>query len=29
MNRIKELLVNHFKPEPPVIAEWYVFHKRD
>ena len=29
MNRIKELLVNNFKPKPPVIAERYAFHKRD
>ena len=29
MDRIKELLVNHFKPRPPVIAERYAFHKRD
>ena len=27
INRIKELLVNHFKPKPPVIAERYAFHK--
>ena len=29
MDRIKESLVNHFKPKPPVIAERYAFHKRD
>ena len=29
MDRIKELLVNHFKPRPPVTAEQHAFHKRD
>ena len=29
MDRIKELLINHFKPKPPVIAERFAFHKRD
>ena len=27
--RIKEALINHFKPKPPVIAERFIFHKRD
>ena len=27
MDRIKELLINHFKPKPPVIAERFAFHK--
>ena len=26
-NRLKELLINHFKPKPPVIAERFMFHK--
>ena len=29
MDRIKELLVKHFKPRQPVIAERYAFQKRD
>ena len=29
LDRIKELLINHFKPRPPVIAERFAFHKRD
>ena len=27
--QIKEKLVSHFKPKPPVIAERFSFHKRD
>ena len=29
LDRIKELLINYFKPRPPVIAERFAFHKRD
>ena len=29
MERIKEVLIKHFKPKPPVIAEQFTFHKRD
>ena len=29
MVKIKEVLTTHFKPQPPVIAEWFTFHKRD
>ena len=29
LDRIKELLINHLKPRPPVIAERFAFHKRD
>ena len=29
MDKIKEVLVKHFKPKPPVIAEQFTFHKRD
>jgi len=28
-DRLKELLINHFKPKPPVIVERFAFHKRD
>ena len=28
MDRIKELLVNYFKPRPLVIAKRFVFHKQ-
>ena len=27
--QITELLIRHFKPKPPVIAEHFAFHKRD
>ena len=29
MAQIKEELIKHFKPKPPVIAERFTFHKRD
>ena len=29
LERIKEVLINHFKPKPPVIAERFIFHKRN
>ena len=29
MEKIKEVLMGHFKPKPPVIAERFIFHKRD
>ena len=28
-DRLKELLINHFKPNLPVIAERFALHKRD
>ena len=27
-DRLKELLINHFKPKPPVIVKRFAFHKR-
>ena len=29
LERIKEALINHFKPKPPVITKRFIFHKRD
>jgi len=27
--QIKEAMIKHFKPKPPVIAERFTFHKHD
>ena len=29
MARIKKVLIEHFKPKPLIIAEWFTFHKWD